>query len=76
MADETNLPIAAAPRCDVPGCGMLATRRSTGKEKDVQGLNRLALPNINLCGDRHSNWPHSEDARTFAAMSAEYKARK
>lgn len=76
MADEMNAPIAARPRCDVPGCGMFATRCSTGKEKDAQGLNRSAVPNINICGERHSNWPHSEDARTFAATSAEYKARK
>lgn len=67
-------PKADAPRCDVPGCGMPAVSSSDGSEKDVQGLGRKALPNINACA-RHSNWPHSEDAQLFA-VSAPYKARK
>jgi hypothetical protein len=58
-------PKADPARCDVPGCGMAAVSSSEGNEKDVQGLGRPAIKNINVCV-RHSNWPHSDDAKVFA----------
>jgi hypothetical protein len=58
-------PKADPPRCDVPGCGNLATHGTDGNEKDSQGLDRKALPNINVC-DHHENWPFSDDAQQFA----------
>jgi len=73
---ETKKPKADPVRCDVPGCGMLAETSFDGTEEDVQGLGRPALPNLNICG-RHTNWPHSEDARTWATANAKtLEARK
>jgi hypothetical protein len=74
-------PKAAAVKCDVPGCGELADRCTDGSEVDEHpnpspdGTKRPALPNINTCV-RHRNWAHSDDARRFAAMDDNYKARK
>lgn len=59
--------------CDVYGCGKFATHSTDGTEKDVQGLGRKAIPNLNVC-DHHSNWPHSDDARTFATTER-YRSR-
>lgn len=75
-------PKAAAPNCDVPGCGKKAVHCTDGTEKDeattlvtVPGeedmvrrkpLDRPALPNINHC-HHHRNWPHSDDARAWAS---------
>lgn len=67
-------PKADKARCDIYGCGNYAAACSDGTEVDVQGLGRKAIPNINYC-DRHSNWPHSEDAQRFA-LGDIYKARK
>jgi hypothetical protein len=67
-------PKADAPRCDLLGCGHRATMCTDGSEVDAQGLGRSSLPNLNVC-ERHSNWPHSEDARLFAQTSDAYKAR-
>lgn len=67
-------PTPNAPLCDVPGCSMRAVTSTDGTEEDVQGLGRPAIPRINVCG-RHTNWPHSEDARLFAQTSDAYKAR-
>lgn len=58
-------PKADPPICDVPGCGTLATHGTDGAEKDVQGLGRKAVANINVC-DHHENWPFSDDAKHFA----------
>lgn len=55
-----------APTCDVPGCGMPSDLVTDGKEEDVQGLSRPAIPKIAVCG-RHHNWPHSKDATDFAS---------
>jgi hypothetical protein len=59
-------PKADQAKCDVFGCGHLATIGTDGSEKDIQGLGRKALPSLNVC-ESHSNWPHSDDARLFAA---------
>ena len=67
-------PIADQPRCDVKGCGHYATKRTDGTEEDVQKLGRKALPNLNIC-DRHTNWPHSDDAQRFILDSPDYKNR-
>jgi hypothetical protein len=78
-------PKADPPKCDVPGCGMLAVTRTDGTEKDVstrrvadgaidEPLNRPAIPFLNVCA-RHLNWPHSDDAKAFALTDA-YKGRK
>lgn len=61
-------------RCDVPGCGLVATHATDGTEKDVQGLDRPAVPRVNVCA-HHYNWPHSEDAQRFAASDL-YRGRK
>lgn len=52
------------PSCDVYGCGSLADLGTDGTEVDASG--RTALPNLNVC-NHHANWPHSEDAKIFAA---------
>jgi hypothetical protein len=62
-------PIADPPKCDVPGCGMLADARTDGTEVDAQGLGRPSLPKINYCA-RHPNWSHSNDAAIFATTDA------
>jgi hypothetical protein len=67
-------PKADAPRCDLIGCGAIAIMSTDGTEEDVQGLKRPALPNLNVCS-RHTNWPHSEDAKAFA-LSDIYRNRK
>lgn len=67
-------PIAARPRCDLLGCGAFAVMSTDGTEVDAQGLERPAVPKLNVC-ERHKNWPHSEDARVFATTSA-YLERK
>lgn len=67
-------PVADAARCDVFGCGHVASIGTTGDEVDVQGLGRKAVPNLNVC-DHHANWPHSNDALVFAA-GEKYRARK
>jgi hypothetical protein len=59
-------PPKIAPPCDVPGCGHTAVLRTDGTEKDVQGLGRPAIAGLNVCG-HHENWPHSPDAKVFAA---------
>lgn len=64
-------PQADKPRCDVYGCGMYATMSTDGSEVDALG--RPAVPYVNIC-DRHVNWPHSEDAKTFTTTTA-YKDR-
>lgn len=69
-----NAPKADPARCDIYGCGMLASHRTDGTEKDVQGLGRKAVSNLNLC-DRHENFAFSEDAKTFAQTSSTYKNR-
>jgi hypothetical protein len=66
-------PKAGAVRCDVFGCGMLATSCTDGTEEDEQG--RPALANLNVCS-RHTNWPHSEDAQRFVITDTAYKSRK
>lgn len=68
-------PKADPPKCDLAGCGMLATRYTDGTEEDVQGLKRPAVKNLNVC-DHHSNWPHSDDAKIFAASNDGYRGRK
>jgi hypothetical protein len=67
-------PKADPPRCDVPGCGIVADRCTDGSEPDVQGLGRKPLSFINTC-PHHENWPFSDDAQKFALESAAYKAR-
>lgn len=67
-------PKADPAKCDVPGCGMLAATMTDGTEEDVQKLGRKPLSKLNVCGG-HSNWPFSEDARTFASTSTSYKGR-
>jgi hypothetical protein len=65
-------PKADPAKCDVLGCGKLATTCTDGSEEDKHprpspdGTKRKALPNINIC-DHHENWPFSEDARAWAA---------
>lgn len=72
---KPSMPAPKAPViCDVPGCGLLSALTTDGTEVDVQGLERPALPNINVCA-RHANWPHSDDAKVFALMSGSYKQR-
>jgi hypothetical protein len=68
-------PKADPARCDVLGCGMIAVTCTDGTEVDVTGAKRPALKNLNVCA-RHTNWPHSEDARLFAMVSDAYKQRK
>ena len=67
-------PKADPPKCDLFGCGHLAAICTDGTEVDVTGLDRPALPNLNLC-ESHLNFAHSEDARTFAQTSNEYRNR-
>lgn len=67
-------PKADPVMCDLYGCGRLATHCTDGTEEDSQGLDRKALPNLNVC-NHHLNWPHSDDARQFAA-SDRYRKRK
>jgi hypothetical protein len=86
-AASTSTPVAApapkagAVKCDVPGCGMLADRSTDGNEIDEHpnpspdGTKRPSVKNINVCM-RHRNWPHSDDAKKFAMMDDNYKARK
>jgi len=66
-------PKADPARCDVLGCGMIATLSTDGTEKDAQGLGRPAIPHVNVC-ERHTNWPHSSDAQRFA-LGETYTAR-
>lgn len=66
-------PKADPARCDVYGCGHIASHCTDGTE--VDGLGRKALANLNVC-DSHANWAHSEDARKFALNSDTYKNRK
>jgi hypothetical protein len=74
-------PKASAVKCDVYGCCMLADRSTDGSEVDEHpnsspdGSKRPAVKNLNVCM-RHRNWPHSEDAKRFAAMDDGYKSRK
>jgi hypothetical protein len=76
-----SLPKAGAVKCDLPGCGMLADRSTDGTEVDEHpnpspdGSKRTAVKNINVCM-RHRNWPHSDDARKFAATDDGYKSRR
>ena len=68
-------PKADRPRCDTPGCGVFASIGTKGDEKDIQGLGRKALPNLNVC-PHHENWPFSEDAQRWVLDNQEkYKAR-
>jgi hypothetical protein len=67
-------PQADPARCDVSGCGKVASYSTDGTEKDAQGLGRPALPGINVCA-HHMNWPHSDDAKVFALQSEKYRAR-
>jgi hypothetical protein len=66
-------PQADAPRCDVPGCGRIASQCTDGAEEDVQKLGRPAIKGINTCVP-HSNWPHSDDAKAFA-LTEKYRNR-
>jgi hypothetical protein len=74
-------PKADEARCDVPGCGALAVHCTDGTEEDIQAIERSeltkrpALKNINVC-TRHGNWPHSDDAKAWAATNEKYKTRK
>ena len=68
-------PKADAPRCDLYGCGMLAATCTDGTEVDAQGLGRPALKNLNVC-TRHTNWPHSEDAKDWAQKNRDLYARR
>lgn len=71
------------PRCDVPGCGMMATRTTDGTEVDSQAAGRPelkprpAVACLNVC-ERHENWPHSgpDVAKFIANNQAEYDVRK
>lgn len=67
-------PKADTPRCDLYGCGTYAFMCTDGTEEDVQGLGRPSIKNLNVC-TRHTNWPHSEDAKLFA-LSETYRNRK
>jgi hypothetical protein len=67
-------PKADPARCDILGCGMVATMYTTGNEVDAQGLGRPALKNLNLC-ERHANFAHSDDAKIFALTSDKYRQR-
>lgn len=61
--------------CDVPGCGAQADRRSTGEEPDQRGLNRTALPKLNVCA-HHEDWIFSDDARAAVEHNPDvYNAR-
>ena len=66
-------PKADSIRCDVPGCGRIATYRTDGKE-EKDALGRSSLPKLNVC-DHHSNWPFSDDAKAFSLTIA-YQSRK
>ena len=66
-------PKADAAKCDVFGCGHLATIGTDGTEKDSQNLGRKAIANINVCAS-HENWPFSTDAQTFATTDT-YRTR-
>ena len=76
-------PKADPARCDVNGCGMIATSCTDGTEADTHpkpspdGKPRKALPFVNVC-DRHVNYPFSDDARAWAAGAGAgiYKNRK
>jgi hypothetical protein len=70
-----SAPKADPARCDVYGCGHIASRCTDGAETETGELKRKALPNLNVC-DHHANWPFSEDARKFALSSDTYKNRK
>lgn len=72
MADKA--PKAGAVRCDLRGCGMIAIMCTDGTEEDEQGLKRPAIKNLNVCS-RHTNWPHSDDAKEFALTDGNYKTR-
>jgi hypothetical protein len=61
------------PRCDVDGCSRDAVKSTDGAEVDVTGAMRPSVPGVNVC-EHHDNWPHSEDARRFAASDL-YKDR-
>lgn len=80
-APAAPAPKAGAVRCDVYGCCMLADRSTDGSEVDEHpnpspdGTKRPAVKNLNVCM-RHRNWPHSEDAKRFAATSDDYRSRK
>jgi hypothetical protein len=65
-------PVSNQAICDAFGCGMPAVGSTTGIEVDAAG--RTAVPKVNFCA-RHPNWPHSDDAKVFAAISTVYKAR-
>lgn len=67
-------PKADPAKCDVFGCGRLATHYTDGTEVDATGLKRPAIAKLNVC-DHHTNWPHSPDAQSFAAGDI-YRARK
>jgi hypothetical protein len=74
MAGKALKPSAA--RCDLKGCGMFAVTCSSEDDVDEQGLKRPAIPNLNVCS-RHTNWPHSEDAKKWVLENeADYKSRK
>jgi hypothetical protein len=60
--------------CDIAGCGRVAAHRTDGTEKDTHGEKRPAIPRLNVC-NHHLNWPHSDDAATFALTPA-YRSRK
>jgi hypothetical protein len=67
-------PKADPPRCDVPGCGSLATHMTDGTEKEMSG--RPSIKNLNQC-DHHTGWCFSEDAQKFAAdPGSSYRNRK
>ena len=73
-------PKADAARCDLFGCGNLATTCTDGSEVDKHprptpdGKPRKAIANINVC-DHHTNYPFSDDAVKFATSDL-YKGRK
>lgn len=67
-------PRTDVPKCDVYGCSRDAVMSTDGTEIDSQGLDRPAVPNLNVC-NHHANWPHSDDARTFALSSEVYRKR-
>lgn len=68
-------PKADPARCDVFGCGLIATNMTDGSEADKRKLGRKAMPFINHCG-RHEDWPFSEDAQRFAQQDNNYRNRK
>jgi hypothetical protein len=67
-------PKADPARCDLLGCGHIASFCSDGTEVDATGLKRPALKNLNVCAN-HTNWVHSDDAKLFAMTSDSYKKR-